>query len=267
MSKYTHNTVTELVEQEREQEETWNDLDGCRRGHHAFNDDDDALYQRTGGLQSWMTHDNFIISLTENKNRETPTEVIIGLITMLLSSRTLIAYTERIAGIGYDMMCNLYARARTLITNSLLEPLHSSLIIKFLQHLFIDKWHVKPHKNALCQNDEGGLFHPYLPKFKNILYGNVKTNDQVVEQNWKIINKLKFAKNMRARKFKFLLYDFRKRHNKKNWKRLLQKGYSFVPISNVSTIRNLENIETTLPTTEQLISSSNTTLEFPKLIK
>ena len=214
-----------------------------------------------------MTHDNFILSLTENKHRETPTEVIISLVTLLLSSQAMISFTERICGIGYDMMCTLYGRARTLITNSLLNSEQTSLIIKLLQYLFVDKWHIKPHKSALCQNDKQGLFHPYLKKFKNILFGNATANDQVVEQNWKTINKLKFAKNMRARKFKFFLYDFRKRHNNKNWRRLLKQGFEFIPITDVSKIRNLKNIETVLPSTEKLTSTTNMPLKIPTLLR
>ena len=40
-----------------------------------------------------------------------------------------------------------------------------------------------------------------------------------------------------------MLLEFRKRHNKKNWKRLLQKGYEFVPIQQVSKVRDLKEIE------------------------
>ena len=99
------------------------------------------------------------------------------------------------------------------------------------------------------------------------MYGNATINDQIVEQNWKIINKLTFAKNLRARKFKFMLYDFRKQHNKKNWKRLLDAGYSFIPIGQVSKIRNLSSIDVNLPSTEDLINlTQHQNLLLPELI-
>ena len=226
------------------------------------------MYERTGGLQCWMTHDNFILSLTENKYRETPTEVIMGLICLLLSNKTFKAYTERICGIGYDMMCTLYGRIRTLINQNILTAEQKSLMIKLLKYLFVDKWHVLTHTNDLCQNEKGGLLHPFLPKFKNILFGTEKTNDQIVEQTWKIINKLTFAKNMRARKFKFLLYDFKKEHNKKNWKRLLKQGYTFIPIEEIQKIRDLSTLDLTLPSTEELIQNQlHQTLLLPHFSK
>ena len=51
----------------------------------------------------------------------------------------------------------------------------------------------------------------------NVLHGDKKQMTKlIVEQNWKIKNQLTFAKNLRARKFKFMLYDCKKIHNKKN---------------------------------------------------
>ncbi len=245
--------IADFIETERQNIDVWNDLDGCRKGYHVIDHgESDPLYTRTGGLQNWMAHDGFILYLGENVHRETPTEVLIGLGTLLTSTADYREYSNRIMGVGYDMMCCLYGRLRTLITLACLSPIIISLFISLLAYLFIDLFHIKTHKNPLCKV-ETGLFHPKGKKFRKQRI-ETSANDSIIEQNWKVTNKLKYAKNLGQRRFSFMLYDFKKRHNETNWNKLLKEGYEFVPISETTIIRDFTKINTILPTTKDLLT-------------
>ena len=150
----------------------------------------------------------------------------------------------------------------------MLEETQESILIEILCMMYVDKWHVKGHTNELCINDEKGLLNPYLKRFKGILHGkNIKSNDQVCEQNWKIINRLKFAKNFGMQRFRFMLLEFRNRHNKRTWKRLVNSGYEFVDISKVSQLRTFKDLQTEMPTMEQLLKEDKyQKLKFPVLV-
>ncbi len=127
--------IVDFIQSERINIDVWNELDGCRKGYHVIDHgESDPLYTRTGGLQNWMAHDGFILYLGENVHRETPTEVLIGLGTILTSTDEHIEYSKRIMGVGYDMMCCLYLRLITLITLSLISPLMVSLFISLLAY-------------------------------------------------------------------------------------------------------------------------------------
>ncbi len=252
LSNLSNPQLSKLIESERNNINVWNQLDGCRKGYHVIDhQESDPLYTRTGGLQNWMSHDGFILYLGENVHRETPTEVLIGLGTVLTATDDHIEYSKRIMGVGYDMMCCLYGRLRTLIELAYLPPLIISLFISLLAYLFIDLFHIKTHKNPLCSLT--GLFHPQGKKFKK---QRIETggNDSIVEQNWKVTNSLKFAKNLGQRRFSFMLYDFKERHNEKNWNKLVQKGYEFIPISDTTIIRDFTNLNSILPSTNDLLN-------------
>ena len=250
-------TVETIIEQEIKNEDAWDQLEGCRRGKHAHlehEEESKAKFERTGGIQGWLTHTNFIVSLEEVVHYETPTVVILSLISLLKSQR---AYAERITAIGYDMAGTLLGRAKTFVEKKLISEEKASILIKIISILFIDKWHVKGHKKDLCNQGKNGLLHPYLDRYKNILWGKAtKTNDQVVEQIWKTINKLRFAKNLTRRKFRFTLIQFRKMHNDKIRTNLLAKGYEFVDIEKLSKVRNFDEIESEFPSMQQLLSDA-----------
>ncbi len=244
--------IADFIESERHNIDVWNDTDGCRKGYHVIDhNESDPLYSRTGGLQNWMTHDGFILYLGENVHRETPTEVLIGLGTLLTSTSDHIEYSKRIMGVGYDMMCCLYGRLRTLITLACLSPIIISLFIALLAYLFIDLFHIRTHKNILCLIT--GLFHPKGKKFRKQRIETKGANDSIIEQNWTTTNKLTYAKNLGQRRFSFMLYDFKKRHNDKNWIKLEKAGYVFVPIERTTIIRDFTQINTELPTTHDLL--------------
>ena len=242
--------LSKLMENERFNEDTWNSLNGCRKGRHVINQEKDSLFHTTGGVQSWMTQSNFILSLTENVHRETPTQVISQFSSLMTSTPVHEEYASRITGVGYDMMCTLYGRLRNLINEGLLESKQTVLWINLLPRLFVDKWHVHGHVNLLCRKDSN-LLNPYCRKFKE-LFNNTFSNDQIVEQNWKTINQLKYARNLGQRKFNFILYDFKKRHNNENWKHLQRLGYTFVNIKSLTKINDLSERECHLPSTFEL---------------
>ena len=198
-----------------------------------------------------MTHSNFIIYLQEIVHHETPTEVLLTLISILQSKKQ---FAERITGIGCDMACTLFGRAKTLINKRLLPESDASVLIKIIHILFVDKWHVKGHTDSMCNQGEEGLLNPYLKKFEGILHGDgVKTNDQIVEQGWKTVNKLRFAKNLTRRKFRFTLLECKQRHNDKNKMNLVKKGYEFVPVTRLTKVRNLSQTEREIPTMQRLL--------------
>ena len=239
--------LAKFVDSERQKEDAWNDLGGCRQGRHVMREQ--SFFQKTGGLENWMTQSGFILSLSENLHRETPTEVLMLLGSVLLSSDAHKEYTKRIMGIGYDMMCVLYKRLRTLIDGDYLPQEQISLFISFLHYLFVDAFHVESHTLDLCQKING-LFHPRSKKFTEQRTGT--SNASIVEQNWKIINGLTYAKNLGERRFEFMLYEFKKRHNNKNWNRLLKHGYEFIKIKNTAAIRELSGTQNVLPSTHEL---------------
>eukprot|EP01084_Bolivina_argentea_P103285 185027_1 len=235
--------LLEILEEERNNPNAWDNLEGCRKGRHVFEDKyqhkpkAEPLYERTAGLLGCKSQDNFILYLEEELYRETPTGCIIATTTFLTSNAITIAFAERINGWGWDMMCCLYPRIRTLILNDLLPPLQITLLISTLEYLYVDTFHVTTHVNKLCQKI-GGLFHPYLRKFKGILYGlTVKNNDPTQEQEWRDTNRIRFAKNLKRSNSAIFWYAYRKRHNKRNIANLRKKGYSFRPISQVSKVR------------------------------
>ena len=248
-----------LIEQEENEPNAWDDLSGCRRGKHVFanhktQDLEFPLFERSGGIQGWCSHSGYILLLEEIDQRETPTQVIVSLFTMLLNTKLIRAYTARICGLGYDMMCCLYSRMRTLIHDEMLTVEQDSLLISLLRCLFVDSFHVKSHRNPLCQNEKDGLFHPHLPKFKGVLWGRPKAkNDSVVEQLWKKTNVLKVARNMGRRQMNVFLHLFRIRHNNRSTKRLIKAGYTRININKVSTLRNLRVLNERLPETNELI--------------
>ena len=92
--------LSTLIENERYSEDTWNSLTGCRKGRHVIDTENDSLYHHTGGVQSWMTQSNFIISLSENVHRETPTEVIAHFSCLMTSTDAHTQFASRIIGLG-----------------------------------------------------------------------------------------------------------------------------------------------------------------------
>eukprot|EP01084_Bolivina_argentea_P167751 291067_1 len=254
-----HPELLKILEDEVNDPEAWDNLEGCRKGHHVFKKNHDinhAVLERSGGIQAWWTQSGYCFSLEEVEYRETATQVIMSLTSILLLCNLTTEWTERMCGIGYDMMCKLFARMITLIMALLLPVTHISLLIHILPYLHIDRWHVLGHVAVLCQVI-GGLFHPFCEKFKGILYGHgQKNNDQVAEQNWVGTNKLTFIKNMNKREFKTFLVLYKVKINKRTTRRLLKQKYTFIPISKVKKIRNLTEIKTILPTTEELLTLS-----------
>eukprot|EP01083_Nonionella_stella_P065156 170479_1 len=239
-----HPEVFDMISAERENPDSWDQLNGCRKGDHVFDAEksryqkDDPLFKRTGGIRSWITHNEYILSLHSINGKETPTETVVDLGTML-SER--VQYAERCGPIGFDMMCCCFRSMKVMINKGLLAIFLVSLLIQLLPYLHIDSFHVSTHKLWICTLT--GFLHPYLDKFKNILWAfdkkRKKKNDSVAEQLWAKTNKLRFATKMKQSSFGLLLYMFRIRHNKRNTKKLLKQGFTFVPISHVTKIRDL----------------------------
>ncbi len=260
----TYTTVLDILEEERKNPDVWDKLNGCRKGRHVFEDKYQhknkakPLHERTAGLLGYKSQNNFILYLEEELYRETPTGCIVATTTFLTSNAITIAYAERMTGWGWDMMCCLYPRMRTLITLSLLPPLQITLLITSLEYLYVDTFHVSTHVNKLCQK-VGGLFHPYLDKFKGLLYAlkkKQKNNDSTCEQEWRDTNRIRFAKNLKRSNSAIFWYAYRKRHNERNMRKLRKQGYTFVPISQVSKARDLSIMKDSshLPSTKDLLT-------------
>lgn len=243
--------LAEFVEAERQNLSIWNELEGCRGQQQMEKSQKESLFAKTGGLQSWMTHSGFILSLHEHIHVESPTAVILSLLNALSFTAEHQEYAKRVMAVGYDMMCTIYGRLKTLLQEDHLTLESKNLLISLLHCLHVDKFHVGGHKNPLCQK-EGNMFNPYSKKFIDLFGEKGCSNDQIVEQNWKITNKLHWAKSSGRRRFNFMLYDIKKRHNLQNWKQLERAGYHFVPIEQVKTIRELSKHVLEVPTTEQL---------------
>ncbi len=246
-----------IIESEINDKNTWDKLDGCRKGRHVFKKKDDlklAILTRSGGIQGWWTQSGYNMTLEGVEYRETPTQVIMSMCNILLLSALTIEWAERMCGVSYDMWCVLFKRMITLITMKLLPIEYISLLIYLIPYGHVDRWHVFGHVAALCKV-LGGLFHPFCDKFKGVLYGHgQKNNDQVAEQNWVKTNKLKFVKNMNKREFEIFMLLYKICINKMNTKTLIKKGYEFIPISKVKKIRNLSINKSNLPTIDQLLN-------------
>ena len=78
--------LAQFVEKERQNFDSWDDLEGCRGKQQVEETQKDSLFCKTGGMQSWMTHSGFILSLHEHVHLETPTAVILSLFDALLST-------------------------------------------------------------------------------------------------------------------------------------------------------------------------------------
>jgi len=207
--------LAEVVENERQNLDVWDDLDGCRGKQQMEKSKNETLFNKTGGIQSWMTHSGFILSLHEHIHLETPTAVILSLVNALLATEMHKEYAKRVMTIGYDMMCTIYGRMKNLLQEDFLPTETKNLLISLLSCLHVDKFHVASHRNPLCKKD-GNMFSPYAEKFATFFGGKGNSNDQIVEQNWRITNKLRWAKSLGRRRFNFMLYDLKNRHNSQN---------------------------------------------------
>lgn len=150
------------------------------------------------------------------------------------------------------MICSIVKRLLNLLTMTLFTTSMALFYqLSFVAAFTSDLFHIKTHSCILCiQSSTESIFHPYLKKFKNILYGSSnnfeKPNMLVVEQMWKKWNKLKFLKHCNRESFQLMMIVFRKHFNAKHKSKLIKQGYSFVPISCIPPLRQ------TTTTTSQL---------------
>ena len=150
----------------------------------------------------------------------------------------MINFYDVVDSCGYDMMCTVHGRIKTLLASD--DEIFSKGELVFWSEewrnrLFTDAFHIRTHVCPLCDPDTG-MFHPKLRKFEALFAG--KPNHQVVEQIWKKFNKLQFMKGMCKEKFRMMLFIFQEHTNKKLKEQRLRNGYKFVPISRLTKLRN-----------------------------
>ena len=192
------------------------------------------------------------MNLSEVLHTESPTEVILRIFDTFTSSDEHWEYFCRhLVALGYDFMCNMLRRLLSTKMKDMMYRDESVREILFFWHklglhrLFIDKMHIQTHKEAICSNDEdSGLLHPKLSKFKGILNGiPQKVNEQMVEQKWVMMNRLNSIRLMNWERFDFSLFLKREHNNHQNKLRLDSKGYCYESNSNWKSLRTFGDLE------------------------
>ena len=191
----------------------------------------------TQGTSLYMTVNGDIVSFVENTYRETPSTVIQDLYNMLTSSTQMTEFYDILDSCGYDMMCTIHGRLKTLLAadDILTEEERIFWSEEWQRRLFTDLFHISTHVCPLCHS-ETGMFHPGLAKFSVIFAG--KPNHQVVEHMWKKFNKLQYMKGMCKEKFRMMLFIFQDHTNKQNRAQRLKNGYHFESVSKIRKLRN-----------------------------
>ena len=232
---------------------------GCRKSKYFSA----ATTTRTKGLNVLCNTAGVIIELREEIVRETPTAVILDIAHTCTNHPTSIQYANRIEAIGYDMMCRMYYHLETLIKNKRLPAKQEAFWCDLIWRAFIDIWHVYTHTDELCQAT-GGIFHPKLPKFAELLY-NInevmdRVNDIIAEQFWSTMNATSQLKSMNKETFLIFLLEKRSYCNQAKIKELKKKGWTFIPIEWCTSLRNIESQEAELPSKEALKAKNNIAL-------
>ena len=176
---------------ERNNDDVIDKLDGCRSGANTIR----PSQHRTGGILCCSTVSGFIVHLTENVHRETPTEVLIETVDAFTTKPSHIDYLERMEGIGYDNMCNLLSRIYSLGTKELLTHEQAYFWHEMRCRAFVDSFHISTHKCKLCQKDSNYCtLHPHLPKFQNVLmYESTKNyRSKKREKNTRVNDEVKY---------------------------------------------------------------------------
>ena len=212
-------TIQYVINKEREDNEHIDRLAGCRKGGNI--PIPWAIY--TGGITNIMTCSGFILSMYENIDRETPTEICQQLYDCMTSSDDRIKYYCHMEGFGYDMVCNIYQTTNKLKKEQILDCNMTKFYSdEFMEIWFVDRLHVIKHTCNLCLT----LFNCDKNEILKKLMKGVNT--QIVEQGWVKINRLHFAKSLGKVKFNILLLDYRRSHNIRNMNQLKKKGYDFL---------------------------------------
>jgi len=229
---------------------------GCRKSKYISA----ATTTRTKGLNVLCNTAGIIIELREEIVRETPTAVILD-IAHTTNGPTSIQYANRIEAIGYDMMCRMYYHLQTLIKNKRLPAKQEAFWCDLIWRAFIDIWHVYTHTDELCQ-EEGGIFHPKLKKFAELLY-NIndlmdRVNDSIAEQFWSTMNATSQLKTMNKETFLIFLLEKRSYCNRAKINEIKQNGWTFIPIEWCTSLRDIESEqEAELPNKQALKEKNN----------
>ena len=161
-----------VVLDERSNDESIDSLEGCRSGKNTTN----PLRHRSGGLLTILTGSGFIVHLTENVHRETPTEVIIETVKAHTKKESHIEYFERCEAVACDNMCNLLERVYSLGKQGLLTNNQIYFWNEMKCRSCVDRFHISTHKCKLCSiESEFCVLHPKLKKFREVL--RQKEND------------------------------------------------------------------------------------------
>lgn len=240
---YLFFTVEELLREEARDRAMINAMNACRKSKNAYKK---KVTTSSGGVFGLMTMSGFLIALSEILHVESPTECIIRIYESLTCNDVHINYFNRyVEVLGYDMMCNIVCR---LLSQPMRKMMENDDMVKHilfffhqlgLQRLFADKMHIQTHVSPMCQNNETGALHPKLDKFRGILNDiPTKMNEQVAEQLWVFLNKLKCIRKTIREKFQFSLFMKRQHHNHLNKLRLQKHLYRWESISNFKNLRH-----------------------------
>ena len=185
--------MIELLEiyKEREDDETIDELEGCRSGQNTIN----PKRNRTGGIFCISTLSGFIIDIREYIHRETPTEITSDAVEAFTSLQSHRNYFERMEALGFDNMCNLQKKIHVSGRNDLLTPLQAYFWHQLKYRTFVDSFHISRHTCPLCHlNHPEGLccLDSSLKKFQKIFKHNEKYNEKKKMKYTKINDEVKY---------------------------------------------------------------------------
>lgn len=155
------------------------------------------------------------------------------------------------------MICMIVKRIVSLSKQSLLSNAYKAFYnLEIMSMMVSDLFHINKHTCEYCKLDSiTCIFHPSLQKFSDVMKNDddKNLNLEIAEQKWVTWNKCKFMKLLSKQKFRLHLIIYAKFHNEKLKQKLIAKGYIFVPIETIPTIRKY----TPNCQTSQILSMSN----------
>ena len=213
----------------------------------------------TNGILSFMTCDGRFLCIREIRNRESPTFVILILLSLLAFGEEFVSFFRRMSAFGFDIVCSLYERSVSIIIDNLITKAQSFFLLSMIASWFVDKMHISTHTSDHCSlNSDRCLFHPHLRKFNRILR-NPSVNEQVVEQRWAKLNRMRQIKQLGRIHYNFVLFLISEYHNQLRRDRLsTRKDYWDEPIENFSEIRKYTIHDGIPPEIEVLVAHLQT---------
>lgn len=188
-------------------------LVGCRKHTNV-----QKYYNRTAGILAAVKPCGIIVQHTDMYTCESPTQAFIMILrTYGGNDRDL----KLLRYLGYDRACDLHPFLINLAKKG--NP-GAQLLLDNVMFL-VDTFHCIRHKEKCCmplENNPHCLYHPKLPKFKEIHHANTECAEQAF--NW--LARYKYSTHLMSKgRFQFFIKRIIDKRNNDTIRRLTEKGH------------------------------------------